>query len=130
MNLRPLVIVALVPIFLASSRLSGQATPAATHVETAQELLARLTSAQQQQFSEATSAHRAKRYADALALWKQLLKELPGDTTLTKFTAQSALYTGDNDFALNVLKPIAQANPDDWQAGGCNANSRICPDGR
>ena len=54
----------------------AQTGPAAQpgHVETGQELLARLTPAQKEQFGTAGKAFDAHQYADALAGFKSLLK--------------------------------------------------------
>jgi hypothetical protein len=41
---------------------------------------------------------------------------LPGDSILLKFASESAINAGDNAFALNLLKPFTQTNPNDWQA--------------
>ena len=43
---------------------------------------------------------------------------MPNDPILLKFSSEAALDTGDTTYALNNLKPVAQANPDDWQAAG------------
>ena len=71
---------------------------------------------QKQLFEEAESSFNAKQYPEALATFKQLLSELPGDAILSKFASEAALNTGDLTFALNAVKPVAQADPDDWQA--------------
>jgi hypothetical protein len=103
-------------------RLSAQANvpvPAAqapAHVESMQDLVARLTPDQKQRFDSAIQALRERRYADGLELFKGLQKELPTETIITKYAADCALQTGDISFVLTQLKPIAQANPDDWQA--------------
>jgi hypothetical protein len=91
-------------------------SPSASHVETKAELYARLTTAQQQRFQEAGRDAGAKQYAEALAVLKSLLVELPGDPTLSKFAAEAALHIGDDHFARDSLQPVARANPDDWQA--------------
>jgi hypothetical protein len=96
----------------------AQTGPAAQpgNVETGQELLARLTPAQKEQFGTAGKAFDAHQYADALAGFKALLKELPGDPVITKFASEASLQTGDTTFPLEQLKPIVKENPDDWQA--------------
>jgi len=104
-------------LFLAPGFSSAQAVPRApTHVETTGELFARLTPAQQQQFQEAGSDVGAKHYADALTVLKGLLKQLPGDPTLSKFAAEAALHISDANYARETLQPVVAANPDDWQA--------------
>ncbi len=104
--------------FLSPRLLRSQTNPvpAAAHMESSQELLARLTPPQKQQFDEAGKAFDAKRFVDALALYKVLLKDLPGDPVLSKFSSEAAINTGDPGFAVAALEPIAQTNPDDWQA--------------
>ena len=68
---------------------------------------------QKSQFDEATQAFGAKRNADALVIFKRLLSELPGNALVSKYASEAALNTGDAVFALNTLKPIAEANPND-----------------
>jgi hypothetical protein len=87
-----------------------------THVETGEELDARLTAAQRQQFDAAKKAQLAKHYAEASAGFKTLLQELPGDSLLTKWSSDAALEMGDSAYALGVLKPLVMANFEDWQA--------------
>jgi hypothetical protein len=103
---------------LSAAATSAQSDPAAqpVHIETGQELLARMTPAQKEQFDTAGKAFDAHQYADALAGFKALLKELPGDPVIAKFSSEAALQSGDSAFALEQLKPIVRANPDDWQA--------------
>lgn len=87
-----------------------------THVETAEELDARLTAAQRQQFDAAKKAQLAKQYPEASAGFKALLQDLPGDSLLTKWSSDAALEMGDSAYALGVLKPLVMANFADWQA--------------
>jgi Tetratricopeptide repeat len=95
----------------------SSANPASTTSrESAQDLLAKLNPQQKQQFEQAGKSFGARQYADALAAYKHLLADLPGDVVLSKFASEAALNAGDTAFALNVLKPIAQADLDDWQA--------------
>jgi hypothetical protein len=84
--------------------------------ESPQDLLSKLNPQQKQQFDQAGKSSGAKQYADALAAYKLLLADLPGDVVLSKFASEAALHAGDAAFALSTLKPIAQADPDDWQA--------------
>jgi hypothetical protein len=86
------------------------------HVETAQELDARLSPSQREQFEAAKKAQLAKQYAEASAGFKALLQDLPGDSLLTKWSADAALEMGDFAYALGVLKPLVMANVGDWQA--------------
>jgi tetratricopeptide (TPR) repeat protein len=84
--------------------------------ESPQDLIARLNPQQKQQFDEAGKLFGGKQYTDALAIYKRLLADLPGDAVLSKFASEAALNSGDTAFALSTLKPIAQADPEDWQA--------------
>lgn len=100
----------------------GQSTPAeqteqTTHIESTQDLLARLTPQQKQQYDEAGKAFNTQRFSEAIDTYKLLLKDFPGDPVLSKFLGEAALNKGDTALALNILRPIAQATPDDWQAG-------------
>jgi hypothetical protein len=52
----------------------------------------------------------------ALADFKALLQDLPGDSLLMKWTSDAALEMGDSAYALGVLKPLVLANFEDWQA--------------
>lgn len=90
--------------------------PAQTPAESIQDLAARLSPEQKQMFDEATKAFNAQRYPDALAVFKQMLAQLPGDSVLSKFAGEAALNSGDANFALTLLKPLATADPNDWQA--------------
>lgn len=71
---------------------------------------------QKLQFDEATQAFSAERYADALIIFKRLLSESPENALVSKYASEAALNTSDTAFALSTLKPIAEANPNDWQA--------------
>jgi hypothetical protein len=88
----------------------------ATHVETGEELDARLSAAQRKQFDAAKKALLAQLYAEALAGFKVLLQDLPGDSLLKKYASDAALQMGDSAYALGVLKPLVLANFEDWQA--------------
>ena len=89
--------------------------PAAAHTESPQELLARLTPPQRQQFDIAVKATKAYKFSEALAAYKPLLSQLPTDTLLATYASDAALNSGDAAFAAATLKPLAQSNPDDWQ---------------
>jgi hypothetical protein len=86
------------------------------HVETGEQLDARLTAVQRQQFDAAKKAQLAKQYAEASAGFKALLQDLPGDPLLTKWSSDTALEMGDSAYALGVLKPLVMTNFEDWQA--------------
>jgi hypothetical protein len=83
--------------------------------ESTQDLVARLNPQQKPKFEDASKSFSAQHYADALAVYKQLLSELQGDAVLSKFASEAALNSGDPGFALTTLKPLAKADPDDWQ---------------
>jgi hypothetical protein len=99
---------------IAGSSQSQSAGPAP--MESVQDLAARLTPPQKQQFDEARRLFNTRRYAEAFTSYRQLLSQLPDDAVLSKFASEAALNAEDAAFALNILKPITQANPDDWQA--------------
>jgi len=100
----------------ALSHAQASAPPPAAGVESAQDFVPRLTPAQKQQFDDAGRAYHGGQNAEALALYKQLLKDFPGDAYLSKVASEPALNLGENAFAVDALKPVAHANPDDWQA--------------
>jgi hypothetical protein len=85
-------------------------------MESVPDLLAKLTPEQRQQFNKATSAFTDKHYSDALTIFKSLMTELPRDAVLAKYASETALNAGEMDFALTTVKPIANADANDWQA--------------
>ena len=87
-----------------------------THLETAQELDARLTVNQRQQFEAAKRARQANDNQEALIVFKVLLQEVPNDALLMKFTSDAAIEAGDSAYAYALLRPLVQANFEDWQA--------------
>jgi hypothetical protein len=87
-------------------------------IESAQDFTAKLTPQQRQQFEAAVNAFKAQRYADALPNFEALLKALPDDALVSKFAAECALNVGEKELAVTLVKPIAHANPNDWQAAG------------
>jgi tetratricopeptide (TPR) repeat protein len=103
---------------LTASATFGQSTQeeSSPHVESTQELIAHLTPQQRDQYDQAGNAFNTQQYAEAVRIYNLLLKDLPGDPVLAKFSAEASLNAGDTTIALNALKPIAQASPDDWQA--------------
>jgi len=92
--------------------------PSVSPRESVGDLVGKLNPQQKQQFDDAGKLFKAQNYADALVILKQLLNELPGDAMLSKFASEAALNTGDASFAVSTLKPLAQADADDWQAAG------------
>ena len=111
-----LVVFAILPIITPKIAFA-QASPASpvSQRESTQDLVVRLNPQQKQKFEDAVKLFGAQHYADALAIYKQLLNELQGDVVLSKFASEAALNSGDPGFALNTLKPLAKADPDDWQ---------------
>jgi hypothetical protein len=85
-------------------------------MESMQELSAKLSPEQKQKLDTALNSFGSKQYGDALAGFQSLLTAVPGDALLSKFAAEAALNTGDAAAALAAVKPIAQADPKDWQA--------------
>lgn len=113
----PANLIFLLLVFM-TSIVAGQTNPhpPPVHIESTQKFNARLAPPQKQQFDEAGRAFDSQHYAEALSICKLLLKDLPGNLALSKLASESALNTGDVSFALNSLKPIVQASPNDWQA--------------
>jgi hypothetical protein len=107
-----------VPLFFFSpvSRAQANAGGAPAQRETTQDLMAKLNPQQKQQFDDASKAFGQKQYADSLALHQALLKDFPADPILLKFAGEDELANGDAATAMAALKPLAQADPDDWQA--------------
>lgn len=111
------LVLAVLPTVLPGIAFAQASSPPATpRAESVQDFINRLSAEQKQKFQNAQKSFSEQRYADALALCKQLLGELPGDVVLSKLASEPALNSGDTSFALNVVKPVAQADPDDWQA--------------
>jgi len=100
----------------AKAALSLRPAAAGSQRESTQDLVARLTPQQLHEFVSAGNSFNAQQFADAFAAYKQLLSEFPSDAILSKYASEAALNAGDTAFALTTLKPIAQADPDDWQA--------------
>ncbi|MGI9071503.1 MAG: tetratricopeptide repeat protein [Bryobacteraceae bacterium] len=102
--------------------------------ESVQDLLNHLTPEQKQLFEQATKAFNAQRYSEALAVYKQMLTQLQRDPVISKFASEAALNTGDISFAMTVLKPLAAADPSDWQAAAlltracAESGDRTCRD--
>jgi len=114
MRLRTTILI--VTLFISTAiAVRGQAA-SATPVESGKDLVARLTAPQKQQFDEAGKAFKAGHFADALTIYKLLLKDYPGDSVLSNLAGEAAINTGDTAFAIETLKPIAQSNPNNWQA--------------
>jgi tetratricopeptide (TPR) repeat protein len=63
---------------------------------------------------------RSESFPEALAAFRKLLPQLtpgtPGQVHVAKFAAEAAIDAGDRQYALDLLKPIEAADPNDWQA--------------
>jgi hypothetical protein len=90
--------------------------PAVAHRESTQEFIAKLNPQQKQQFDDAAAAYKAQRPFDAAVIYRSLLNDFPGDPILLKFASQNLIRGGASSIAVDLLKPLAQADPDDWQA--------------
>jgi hypothetical protein len=109
-------LISILSILTATSHGQSTQEESSPHIESTQELTARLTPQQRDQYDQAANAFNTQQYAEAVRIYNLLLKDLPGDPVLAKFSAEASLNAGDTTTALNTLKPIAQASPDDWQA--------------
>ena len=78
-------------------------------------------------FDALRDAVQTGRDADAVADGKKLLASIPPNTRLAEFviqiTAGSALETGDSASALTLIKPLADAHPEDWHAAALLARA-------
>src|ERR1700730_13537321 len=83
-----------------------QPVPPAPRMESMEDLSSHLTAEQKQHFYDGMKAFNAQHYADAFAIYKGLLSQLPNDALLSKLASESALNTGDTGFALSALKPL------------------------
>ncbi len=82
--------------------------------------LARLTRTQKKAFMESQDKFIAGRYADALAELRGLLAQLPQNTPAQRATAErtaeAALETRDQAYAISLLKPVEEHNGNDCLA--------------
>jgi len=92
------------------------AAPARKASETIADLLDKMNEDQRTRFNQGRTAYTEKRYSDAMVIHQALLKDFPGDPVLLKFCSQSAIQNNDPGFAVKTLKPIAESDPQDWQA--------------
>jgi len=116
-SIRPIPLLIVIALVLPLGA-SGQGDTGANHApaESVADFVAKLNLSQKQQFDDARNAWQQKRFADCLAIYKLLLKDLPGDPILLKFVSQATIETGDPRSAAETLKPISHADPGDWQA--------------
>ena len=92
-----------------------------TESQAASDPLSQLSPEQRRIYDAATRQFSAERYADAFAAFKTLIAELPPGPArllISKYASEAALNVGDYSFAKSTLKPIAEADPNDWQAAG------------
>ncbi len=101
-----------------------QAVSPVAQPESVQDLISRLTPPQKEVYDQAVKAFSTQHYPDALANFKKLLEQLPGDSILSKYAGEASVDSGDAAFATVLLKPIAAASPNDWQAAALL--SRAC----
>jgi hypothetical protein len=82
--------------------------------------LAELNSENRALFDKLQEAGKQGLDADVVATGKKLLPALKSGTRLGDYVAQvtatSAIETGEDDFALTLIKPIVDSNPADWHA--------------
>lgn len=87
---------------------------------------AALTPEQSEKLKIGVQAFRADRYADALPIFRELLPQLasgtPTATQVAKYAAEAAVNLNDAAFALRLLKPIEDADPNDWQTAAILAH--------
>lgn len=107
---------AIVAVVLSTSGFAQTTAADAARIESPQELMARLTPEQNRLFQDALRAFGQANYARALTTFKELLKQLPGEAVVSKFAAEAALNTSETQFAIGIVKPIADSTPEDWQA--------------
>jgi hypothetical protein len=98
-------------------------TASAPQRENPQDLIAKLSPEQKQEFDEARKAFDEGRFADALAIHQKLLAGFPGDPVLTKFAAETAIHGGQSAIAVAMLKPLVATDADDWQAAALLARA-------
>jgi hypothetical protein len=84
--------------------------------------LASLTPEQRALFDDARKSFSASDYKSALPKLRQLHEQVPQNDIVTKFTAEAAVNTGDNEIATSLLDSLLRSNPDDPQALGIQAH--------
>jgi len=85
-----------------------------------QDPLAELSPENRALFNSLRDAAQQGRDSDVVACGKRLLPALKSGTPLADFVTQltgtSALETGETNYALGLMKPLADAHPNDWRA--------------
>jgi hypothetical protein len=84
--------------------------------------LASLTPDQRTLFDDARKSFGENDFKNALPKLRQLHEQAPQNDIITKFTAEAAINTGDNEAAFSLLDPLLRSNPDDPQALGLEAH--------
>lgn len=82
-----------------------------------------LTPEQQLRFADANKAFSAAHWAEALEQFRALHNAVPANATITKFTAEADINTGQPAAAIDLLKPVLAADPNDVQALGISAHA-------
>jgi len=90
--------------------------PAAAPVDPVTDLVNRMAPPQKMQFANAVGAFKSQHYPEALATFKLLLNQFPGDDILFEFATEAALNSGDTAFALQTIRPVAAVRPDEFHA--------------
>jgi hypothetical protein len=80
--------------------------------------IAQFTPEQQEKYNAAVRLFQAERFADAYGIFQMLLQQLspatPSQIQVAKLAAESAINAGDQNFALETLKPLEAADSNDW----------------
>jgi hypothetical protein len=89
------------------------------HAQTSNDPLAELSPNDRALFDALREAAQKGNDADVLANGRKLLPALKTGTPLadlvTNFTANAATEAGETSYALSLIKPLADAHPDDWR---------------
>jgi hypothetical protein len=116
------MVISLSPSSLFATPQQSGANTASTPASTAaSDPLSQLSADQRQVYDTAARQFSAEHYADAFAAFKTLMAEIPAGPThlvISKYASEAALNLGDYSFAKSTLKPIAEADSNDWQAAG------------
>lgn len=107
--------------------LQSAAPSGSAHTQPQSDPLADLSVENRALFDALRDAVQTGRDADVVADGKKLLVSIPPNTRLAEFviqvTAGSALETGDSASALALIKPLADAHPEDWHAAALLARA-------
>ncbi len=75
-----------------------------------------LTAEQTLAFRSAGESAAASRWTEAYAKLKPIHEAVPRDASITKFTAEAAINSGDVGYAQAIIQPLLEVSPQDWQA--------------